>query len=119
MLIVIRESHYKSISRFLTDFKKKLARRKKSTLGYVWVRDVGDIKFEKHIHLFLAIERITGDDFRGMMAKRRATGYDVELCNNVRGFKEYLLKKELYAGSNQRCFGKSKELILPLPKKAI
>lgn len=116
MLIVIKESKYPDISRFIQDYKKKLARRKIFTLGYMWVRDVGEVKFEKHIHLVLVTNRITGDEFRSMMSSRRAKGYDVELCNNVPGFKSYLRKKDLFGANRQRSFGRSTDFPLKFQK---
>ncbi|ANE53147.1 hypothetical protein [Flavisolibacter tropicus] len=115
MLIVVYEDSYPSIGAFISDFKKKLRRKNMIILGYVWTRDVGDEKFKKHIHLMMAIERIEGKEFREMMQKKRSQGYEIELCNNVEGFKKYLLVKELYGTQKQRSFGRSSHFLTKPP----
>lgn len=107
MLIVVHEDQYGNLSNFISDFKKKLARRQIACLGYVWARDVGSIHFERHVHLVMAIDRIAGDEFRDMMKRKKSKGYNIELCNNVKGFRSYLRKKEIYGANKQRSFGKS------------
>jgi hypothetical protein len=116
MLLVVHEDQYGNLSDFISDFKKKLSRRQIAVLGYVWARDVGEKHFERHAHLVMAIDRITGEKFRDMMKRKKSKGYNIELCNNVKGFRSYLRKKEIYGANKQRSFGKSNCFKQPSPK---
>lgn len=106
---VVNEAKYKSISHFLNMLSKKLCRKNISKLGYVWVRDVGDNRFERHFHLLIAVSRIDSTTFQELFSKKRHTEYEVQFFRNVSGLKSYLKKKNLYGAKKQRAFGKSKE----------
>jgi hypothetical protein len=106
---VVKESHYPSISKFLNMLGKKLSRKQILKLGHVWIRDVGEINFERHYHILIATSRICDTTFRELFSKKRHSNFDVEFLRNTNGLKSYLIKKDLFASKKQRAFGKSKE----------
>ena len=101
-------SKYKSIATFNNSFCKKLKRKGIKRLGYVWIRDIGDIKFEKHFHVLIATTRISADMFRSLFHSKKDSKYNVEFMKTKYGMKRYIQKKELYAAANQRSYGKSR-----------
>ncbi len=106
---VVKESKYSSVSQFINMIGKKLKRKQVEKLGYVWVRDVGEIVFEKHFHVVIATSRITSEMFHTLFSKKRHSYYDVEFLRNPKGMRAYLTRKDLYGIKRQRPFGKSKE----------
>jgi hypothetical protein len=109
LTFVVNEAEYTSISHFLNMLSKKLRRKNISKLGYVWVRDVGENRFEKHFHLMIALSRIDSKIFQELFSRKRHSEYEVQFFRNVKGLKSYLKKKNLYGARKQRAFGKSKE----------
>jgi hypothetical protein len=106
---VVKESKYSSVSQFINMIGKKLKRKQVDKLGYVWVRDVGDIKFDRHFHVLIATSRITVKVFQELFSKKKHSHFDVEFMRNPNGLKAYLTRKELYGIKRQRSYGKSKE----------
>lgn len=104
---VVYEEDYPSISKFLNTISAKLRRKLIRKLGYIWVRDVGDIKFEPHYHIILATSRISKDDFENLFLKKLQK-FKVEFQKTKSGLKKYLLDKELFGKKGQRTFGRSK-----------
>jgi hypothetical protein len=109
---VVNPDFYPTISKFINTIKRKLKRKGIELLGYVWVRDVGDIKFEKHFHVLLATSRITAETFENILKKKKKGGYKCEFLKAPKGKKNYLVEKNLYADKKQRAFGKSRRFIL-------
>lgn len=106
---VVNDAEYTSISQFLNMLGKKLRRKNISKLGYVWVRDVGDNRFERHFHILIAVSRIDSQIFQELFSQKRHSEYEVQFFRNVKGLNSYLKKKNLYGAKKQRAFGKSKE----------
>ena len=104
---VVNNEDDKSISDFISFIKKKLKRKGIDVLGYVWVRDVGDIIFEKHFHVLIAITRITNKQFNDLFKSKTTQKYEVEFVRNIKGLTKYCRKKELYGKYRQRSYGKS------------
>jgi hypothetical protein len=109
LTFAVNESKYDSVSKFLNMLGKKLSRKQVDKLGYVWVRDVGDIKFDRHFHVLIATSRITAEMFQELFSKKKHSHFDVEFMRNPNGLKAYLTRKELYGVKKQRSYGKSKE----------
>lgn len=109
LTFAVNQSTYNSVSKFLNMLGKKLRRKQVEKLGYVWVRDVGDIRFDRHFHVLIATSRITAEMFKGLFSKKRHSFYDVEFLENPKGMRDYLKKKDLYGIKRQRSYGKSKE----------
>lgn len=109
--LVVNSSKYDTIATFNASFNKKLKRKGIKRLGYVWVRDIGEIKFEKHFHVLIATSRISPAMFRGLFRKKKDDKYDVEFLKTKNGMKEYIKKKELYAAFKQRSYGKSRRFL--------
>ena len=104
---VVNESKYSSVSKFINMLGKKLSRKGVEKLGYVWVRDVGDVNFERHFHVLVATSRIDSTLFQDLLTKKKNTNYDVEFLRNPKGLKSYLTNKELFGIKRSRAFGKS------------
>ena len=58
LCFVVYPNRYGTISKFTNTISRKLKRKGISRLGYIWVRDVGNERFEKHFHYLLATSRI-------------------------------------------------------------
>ena len=115
--LVVDVNEYPKISKFLNSLSKKLQRKGIDKLGYVWVRDIGDKKFERHFHLLLATSRISKDTFKSLFEKKKSNAFSCILINAVGGMKNYLIKKDLYGGKNQRSYGSSKQFKSPISSK--
>lgn len=106
---VVNESKYPTVSQFINMLGKKLSRKAVEKLGYVWVRDVGEINFERHFHILIATTRITAKMFQELFSKKNHSYFDVEFMRNPNGLKAYMTRKELFGVKKQRSYGKSKE----------
>ena len=106
--IIVNVSDYPSIKKFLEMLKKKLKRKDIETLGYVWLRDVGDKVAEPHFHIMLASTRISKEQFAEICAKKKKSNYEVQLCYFPNGLKSYFKKKGIFGKKQQRSFGKSR-----------
>jgi hypothetical protein len=109
---VANQSDYKTIGSFIDTITKKLGRKGIARLGYIWVRDIGDIKFEKHYHIVIATERIIKATFYGLFNKKNHSRYEIKFVDRVNGIKKYLKKKELFGAGKERSFGKSKQFLI-------
>lgn len=106
---IVNYSHYSQINKFISNFQRYLKRRKIELLGYVWQRDVGDFKFEKHYHLLIATSIINTEVLmqvllRGNMYPDKSR---IEVLRTKTGMYKYLKKKEIYAARYQKGFTKS------------
>ena len=108
LAIIVDESNYDSISKFLNSIKKKLSRKEIDTLGYVWVRDCGEKRAIPHFHILLSTSWITSSLFNELFSKKRNTKYQLEFMQTKNGMKKYLKRKGLYGSKGKRSFGKSK-----------
>jgi hypothetical protein len=106
--IIVDEEQYNSISKFLNSMKRKLSRKNIEILGYVWVRDCGEIKGKPHFHLLLSTSYISSTLFYELFSKKRNTKFQVEFLITKNGLQKYLKRKGLYGSKRQRSFGKSK-----------
>lgn len=106
-------NNYKSVGDFLRFICKKLRRKNIEIYGYVWVRDVGEIKFEPHIHFYIAISRIDGKVFKDLFKNKKHSKYEIQYLRSINGMNRYLLSKELYGGNRKRSYGKSRKFLLP------
>lgn len=114
MLIVFPVENYRTVGEFIKGLKDKFGRRKIDTYGYYWQRDVGDVLFEMHFHIMLAVSRIDASAFKEMMKNKKPLNYKVVLCNSLERYKNYLKKKEIYAPHKCRAYGRSEEYRTPL-----
>jgi len=119
MLIVASVEKYKTVSGFMKDFKDSLSRKNIDVYGYYWQRDIGDIQFNRHFHIMVAVSRIAPDLFNALYKNKKNKNYKVMLCNTITGFKNYLEEKEMYAPPNHRAYGKSQQYKKPIKAHAI
>lgn len=112
-IVVSNDEYDGKMSKFINSFSKKLKRKGIDKLGYVWIRDIGDIKFEKHFHLLFASSFISSKLFKELFSKKSSNQYSVQFIKKINGIKRYIREKELFASHKQRAFGKSKEFLLP------
>ena len=133
--VVIASNDYPNTSAFLHFLKKKLQRKGVDTLGYVSARDVGEQKFNRHVHLLVAIEYINSNVFKALFEKKNHSKYNVIMLakgNRKQRNKDskqsslnqrsastlpmminYLSAKELYGAGKQRSYSKSKDFRSP------
>ena len=133
--VVIDSNDYPNTSAFLHFLKKKLQRKGVDTLGYVSARDVGEQKFNRHIHFLVAIEYINSNVFKDLLKKKNHSKYNVIMLsigkrkqrnkyNKQSSLNQssaptlpiminYLSAKELYGAGKQRSYSKSKEFRSP------
>ena len=71
------------------------------------MRDIGDKKFERHFHFMVATTRINRDHLIKIRSKRENNKTKIVLCKNINAFINYLVKKEIYAGTKKRSYGSS------------
>jgi hypothetical protein len=114
MLIVVPVENYRTVGEFIKGLKDKFGRRKIYTYGYYWQRDIGDVLFEMHYHIMLAVSRIDASAFKELMENKKPHNYKVVLCNSLERYKNYLKKKEIYAPHKCRAYGRSEEYRTPL-----
>ncbi|OYU84275.1 MAG: hypothetical protein CFE24_07255 [Flavobacterium sp. BFFFF2] len=107
LTMVVERSAYYNISKFINTITRKLTRKGIKKLGYVWTKDIGDERFEKHFHVLLATSRIENADFKELFTKKKES-YSVQFMQTKRGMFNYLNKKELYTEGKSRAYGKSK-----------
>ena len=110
---VVNQDSYTTITKFINTITRKLKRKGIDRLGYFWVRDVGDKRFHKHFHIFLATSKISAEKFKSIFEKKDHSNYEIEYLKS-KGMKSYINDKELYAANKQRAFGKSKTFPLGL-----
>jgi len=109
---VVSQSHYETPSKFVNTFTRKFVRKNIDILGYVWVRDIGDIQFDLHYHFLIATERVNADLFKVLFSTKEKNGYDVQFLKTKTGMARYIKKKKLYGAKRQRSHGKSRKFKL-------
>lgn len=112
---VANQDTYPTISKFMNTITRKLKRKEIERLGYVWVRDIGDIKFDKHYHIIIATTYINKNKFKELFCKKDHSNYEIELLKKPTGMLNYIKDKELYGANKQRTYGKSRKF--PLKKR--
>lgn len=115
---VVNQDSYPTITKFINTITRKLKRKGIDRLGYFWVRDVGDKRFHKHFHIFLATSKISAEKFKSIFEKKDHSNYEIEFLKS-KGMKRYINDKELYAANKQRAFGISKTFPLKLNKSEL
>ncbi len=115
---VVNQDTYPTITKFINTITRKLKRKGIERLGYFWVRDVGDKRFHKHFHIFLATSIISTEKFKSIFEKKDHSNYEIEYLKS-KGMKSYINDKELFAANKQRAFGKSKTFPLKLNKSKL
>ncbi len=112
--LVVYTERYKSISKFINTITRKLKRKNIERLGYVWIRDVGDERFEKHYHIIISTSRIDSTMFHTLFNKKTHNDFKVEFMRDEEGMANYIKEKDLFGEKNQRSYGKSR--LFPLKK---
>lgn len=115
---VVNQDTYPRITKFINTITRKLKRKGIERLGYFWVRDVGDKRFHKHFHIFLATSKVSAEKFKSIFEKKDHSNYEIEYLKS-KGMKSYINDKELYAANKQRAFGISKTFPLKLNKSKL
>lgn len=105
---VVNTGEYPDFSKFISNLKKKFKREKISILGYVWTRDVGDKKFERHVHFLIATSKIGSETFHSLFSKKKHGKYEIQIPKKIAGMVAYLKKKEIYSDYRQRAWGASR-----------
>jgi hypothetical protein len=111
---VVNQDEYPTISKFINTITRKLKRKGIERLGYIWFRDVGDKRFHKHFHVFLATSTITTEKFYDIFKNKDHDNYNVRYLESTVGMSSYIKDKDLYGANKQRAFGKSKTFPLKL-----
>ena len=115
---VVNQDSYPTITKFINTITRKLKRKGIDRLGYFWVRDVGDKRFHKHFHIFLATSKVSAEKFKSIFEKKDNNNYEIQFLKS-KGMKSYINDKELYAANKQRAFGISKTFPLKLNKSKL
>ena len=115
---VVNQDTYPRITKFINTITRKLKRKGIERLGYFWVRDVGDKRFHKHFHIFLATSKVSAEKFKSIFEKKDNNNYEIQFLKS-KGMKSYINDKELYAANKQRAFGISKTFPLKLNKSKL
>jgi hypothetical protein len=111
--IIVSQKHYPTIKKFLNTITNKFKRKGIAKLGHVWVRDIGNIKFDKHFHILIATEIVSRETFQGMFNIKKHNKYEIEFIKTPEGIVNYLKSKELYASKRERTYQKSREFSKP------
>jgi len=99
-------------SYFIAMLKKKLNRKGINCWGYIWSRDIGDIRFKQHTHCIIVSDFLSVEKFSDLFYKKR-DNYSVILIDSLAGQKGYLASKNIYADYKQRAWSKSKHFKIP------
>lgn len=110
---VTSQEKYDNISKFINTLTRKLTRKGITRYGYIWIRDIGDIKFHNHFHVLMAISRINSQQFNELFNHKEKSGYDVQFMRTKTGMINYIKKKELYGKKRQRTYGRSRQFNTP------
>ena len=113
---VVNEINYPKIGKFINTITRKLKRKGIDRLGYVWVRDIGEVKFEKHYHILIATSRVTKKQFYDLFHLKKHNKYKIKFVQSPNGITKYLNDKELYAAKRQRAYHTSRKFIKPKKK---
>jgi hypothetical protein len=110
---VVNQEYSPKIGKFLNTISKKLSRKGVKKLGHVWIRDIGEIKFQKHYHVLIATDYVNQNTFNDMFSKKHDSKYEIEYVITPNGISRYLTDKELYAANRERAFQKSLKFSKP------
>lgn len=100
--MVASEKHYTSASKFINMIKRKFKRKSVDVFGYIWIRDVGDIKFKQHFHILIATTTVNSSLYEVLFSNIDDNRYSVEQLKTKYGMIKYLNKKEIFAKKNYR-----------------
>jgi len=111
---VVSLNDYPKIGNFISDFKKKLKRKKIEIYGYIWCRDFEEEQFREHVHIYFATSRITPEMMKELFFKKKHTLYNFTFpTKSFNAAIIYLIKKELFGASKMRTYSKSRKFIVP------
>ena len=110
--MVVNQEDYENMTKFINTISRKLKRKNIKRLGYIWIRDIGEIKFEKHFHLIMATERIDSKQFKELFSQKRHSKYEVQFLKSKTGMINYIKAKKLYGAKKQRTYGRSRRFPL-------
>ena len=113
---VVNQDEYSTVGKFINTITRKFKRKGIERLGYVWFRDVGNIKCHKHFHILFATSRVSSKLFKKLFGSKKNNNYEVKFLKSPRGITNYLEVKELYGAKKQRAFGKSRKFPLKVNK---
>ena len=109
LAIVVNQSAYSTITKFINTISRKFKRKGINILGYIWARDIGEVKFEKHFHLIMAVSRVEKKLFKELFFKKKDSDYEVQFVNKTKGIISYVKRKELYGLEKERSYGRSRK----------
>ena len=109
LLLVCSIDNYKSPSIALKDCIRKIKRLNHRVLGYIAIRDIGDIKFKRHFHIMLSIKKISKVEFEILKGKKRSENYEFILCEDLPDFEHYLSEKAVYAPYKHKSYYSSRQ----------
>jgi len=116
LLIAAEMEYYKTASDFIERLTIKFSRKLVNILGYYWQIDVGEKDFIPHYHFIVIVNRLENQLIKELFQKKR-NPYEVELCDTLVRFKNYLKKKDVYSLKGMRSYGYSKIFKIPKNEK--
>ncbi|MFZ4107152.1 hypothetical protein [Flavobacterium sp.] len=116
LLIAAELEYYKTASDFIERLTIKFKRKSVNILGYYWQIDVGEKDFKPHYHFIVVVNRLKNQQFKEFFQKKE-NPYEVELCDTLVRFTNYLKKKEVYCLKGKRSFSNSKIFKIPKDEK--
>jgi len=116
LLITAELEYYTTASDFIERLTIKFKRKGVNILGYYWQIDVGEKDFLPHYHFIVIVNRLEHLQIKEFFQKK-TNPYEVELCDILVRFKNYLKKKEVYSTEGKRSFGYSKKFKIPKYEK--
>jgi len=109
LLFVCSIDRYKSPSIALKDCIRKIKRLNHTVLGYIAIRDIGDIEFKRHFHIMLSLKKISKDEFENLKGRKRSENYEFILCEDLTDFVHYLSEKAVYAPYKHKSYYSSRQ----------
>jgi hypothetical protein len=105
-VVIDYDDEKRTIDYLLRDLKKRIRKLGIKVLGYIGVRDIGDNKFQRHLHVLVAVNKLTMDEFGKLQGKPKENEV-METLDCLKRFHKliwYLIHKNLYAPYKSRTY---------------
>lgn len=113
ILISVCIDKYPTAKQYMDILKDQLKANNIELYGYYYQRDIGEKRFERHFHFFVATSRIANNKVVHFLRKCSSRLNKITLSFSIEGFSSYLMKKEIYCPYKHKSWGCSRNFYKP------
>ena len=114
ILVAVCIDKYPTAKQYMDILKDQLKANDIEIYGYYYQRDIGEKKFERHFHFFVATTRIAKDKIVKFIKKCSSRIHKITFSFDIEAFANYLMRKEIYCPYKHKSWGCSRKFFKPV-----